>query len=207
MINLVIGEDHNALVDGMKLFLSGQDDISFVGHATNGLELCELVRNKKPDVVITDLRMPIMDGVEATRNILKFAPETKIIAFSMFDQEEAVEEMIRAGAKGYLPKNVNLNDLLFATRQVYMGATYFHHSLHVTAKGEMVDDTKEHLTTRQSEILKLIGKGKTSSEIADTLYIGKSTVETHRKNMIKKLSLNGSGELLRYAMERRYEFE
>lgn len=205
MIRLAIAEDHLALIDGIKIFFEYEEDIEFVGFAQNGQELCELAKRKRPNLIITDIRMPVMDGIEATQKILKQQPEIKIIAFTMFDQDAAVSQMLKAGAKGYILKNSSLKELLFAMRQVHKGETYYDPNITLESSGE-TSKTKGVLTRRQQEILKLIAKGKTNQEIAERLFIGKTTVETHRKNMIRKLSLHGAGELLRYALEKKYDF-
>ncbi len=205
MIRLAIAEDHNALIDGVRLLLDREDDIRFVGYANTGQQLCDLVAQKRPDVVVTDIRMPVMDGITATRLILKFAPETKVIAFTMFDQDKAVEEMLEAGARGYILKSSNLNDLLAAIRSVYKGDNYYDSGICVR-KTSQTTQHKGPLSKRQVEILKLVALGKTNQEIADQLFIGKTTVETHRKNMIRILNLKGAGELLRYALESKYNF-
>lgn len=204
MIRLVAAEDHNSLIDGIKLLLKDVDDITFVGYANNGRELCELVKAKKPDVVVTDIRMPVMDGIVATREILKNNPTVKIIAFTMFDQDDAVRQMLDAGAMGYLLKNSNLDRLLEAIRSVYKGQQWLDDGLN--ASGASQRKTTGPLSKRQIEILKMIALGKTNQEIADLLFIGKTTVETHRKNMIRILGLKGAGELLRYALESKYNF-
>lgn len=206
MTNLVIAEDHNSLIDGIKLFLEYENDIQFVGFANNGRELCELVEKKKPNVVVTDIRMPIMNGVEATKFITQQFPHTKVIAFTMFDQEEAVNQMLEAGAKGYILKNSSLKELLLAIKTVALGETYYDPNISLQNK-RVTHYGKGTLTKRQIEILKLIAKGLTSQEIADQLFIGKTTVETHRKNMVQRLGLRGAGELLRYAIESQYKFK
>lgn len=205
MIRLIIAEDHRALIDGIKIFLEYEEDIEFLGFAQNGQELLELTKKKRPNLIITDIRMPVMDGIEATREISKLFPEIKIIAFTMFDQDAAVSQMLKAGARGYILKNSSLKELLFAIRQVHQGETYYDPNINIESSGE-TSRTKGVLTKRQQEILKLIGKGKTNHEIADELFIGKTTVETHRKNMIRKLDLHGAGELLRYALDKKYDF-
>ncbi len=205
MIRLVVAEDHNSLIDGIKLFLEYEDDIQFVGYANNGYQLCELVKLKRPDVVVTDIRMPVMDGITATQLILKADPSIKVIAFTMFDQDEAVQQMLAAGAKGYILKNSNLKELLSAVRNVYAGQNYYDPSI-VVPEQIISKKNKGLLSKRQIEILKLVALGKTNQEIADQLFIGKTTVETHRKNMIRILNLKGAGELLRYALESKYRF-
>lgn len=205
MIRLALAEDHNALIDGIKLFLRYEDDIEFVGFANNGKELCQLVRLKRPNVVITDIRMPVQDGISATKEILQTEPNIKIIAFTMFEQDEAILQMLKAGAKGYILKNSSLKELLLAIRTVHIGATYFDSNI-IVPKQKSSSKRKGMLTKRQMEILKLVALGKTNQQIADELFIVKTTVETHRKNMIRKLNLQGAGELLRYALESKYNF-
>ncbi|CAL67591.1 response regulator [Christiangramia forsetii] len=205
MIRLVIAEDHTALIDGIKVFFEYEEDIEFVGFANNGQELIELTRRKKPNLIITDIRMPVMDGIQATKEILEEFPNIKIIAFSMFDQDKAVQQMLEAGASGYILKNSSLKELLYAIRKVHEGEHYYDPNITVKQKS-VSPKSKAVLTGRQREILKLIGQGRTNQEIADQLFIGKTTVETHRKNMIRKLGLQGAGELLRYALEKKYDF-
>ena len=204
MINIVIAEDHQSLIDGIKLFLDYETDINVVGEANDGERLLEIVRLKKPDVVLTDIRMPKMDGITATRQLKKEFPECKVIAFSMFEQDEAMHQMQAAGASGYILKNSSLKIVVAAIKAVSNGETFFDDSLKKT-------DTKpgEHdasLSRREIEIVKLVGEGKTSNEIAELLYIGKTTVDTHRKNILKKLNLQGKSELLRYSVEKKYDF-
>jgi two-component system, NarL family, response regulator NreC len=204
MITIVIAEDHNALIDGIKHFVEYEDDIRIVGHANNGRDLLDLVARKRPQLVVTDIRMPIMDGIEATSIISKKYPMTKVIAFTMFDQDDAVKQMLLSGAKGYILKNSSLKELLNAIRRVAAGGEYYDAAIQ---PDRPVKSTKDNpLTARQIAILKLIAQGKTNPEIAELLFIGKTTVETHRKNMIRSLNLHGAGELLRYALEKKYDF-
>lgn len=204
MIRLAIAEDHNSLIEGIELFLEFEEDILIVGTANNGKELLEIVRKKAPDVVITDIRMPIMDGITVTKKILKEFPEIKIIAFTMFDQGEAVDQMLNAGAVGYILKNSRLKVLLTAIRTIYSGKTFY--DPNISSKDPDKKTTKGNLTSRQMEILKLIVEGKSNPQIAKTLFIQRVTVETHRKNMMRKLGLNGPGELIRYGLQKRYKF-
>ena len=204
MIRVALAEDHNALIDGIRAFIEYRDDIIMAGYANNGRELIELVSKRRPHVVVTDIRMPIMDGIEATRQILAKFPDTKVIAFTMFDQEDAVFQMLQAGAHGYILKNSSLEELLTAIRTVYAGESYYDASIQIDSPAPHTKDNV--LTRRQIEILNLIAQGLTNREIAEKLFIGKTTVETHRKNMIRALNLKGAGELLRYALERKYDF-
>jgi two-component system, NarL family, response regulator NreC len=203
MITIALAEDHQALIDGIKLSLEYEDDISVVAEANDGELLIDLVRKKQPQVVITDIRMPKCDGISATKIIKKEFPHIKIIAFSMFDQSEAVNQMKLAGATGYIMKNSPLKKLVEAIRIVAKGDTFYDDaitSFDTTSKEEII------LSSREKEILRLIGEGKTSQEIADQLFIGKSTVDTHRKNILKKMNIHGKTDLIRFAVERKYDF-
>lgn len=203
MITIIISEDHQSLIDGIKLSLEFEEDITVVGEANDGDELIQLVRKKIPQIVITDIRMPKCDGISATRIIKREFPEIKIIAFSMFDQSEAVQQMKEAGASGYIMKNSPLRKLIEAIRAVLSNETFFDDA--IIARDEI---TKENilLSTREKTILRLIGEGKTSNEIAEELFISKSTVDTHRKNILKKMNLYGKTDLIRFAVERKYDF-
>ncbi|MFW0736736.1 response regulator transcription factor [Flavobacterium sp. T12S277] len=203
MITIIISEDHQSLIDGIRLSLEFEDDIAVIGEANDGEELIQMVRKKRPQIVITDIRMPKCDGICATKIIKKEFPEIKVIAFSMFDQHEAIQQMKEAGASGYIMKNSPLKKLIEAIRAVISNETFFDDS--IVVKDEL---TKENilLSTREKEILRLIGEGKTSNEIADVLFISKSTVDTHRKNILKKMNLYGKTDLIRFAVERKYDF-
>jgi Response regulator containing a CheY-like receiver domain and an HTH DNA-binding domain len=204
MITVAIAEDHQALIDGIRSYVRYEDDISIIGHANNGEDLVKLVRLKRPKVVLCDIRMPKLDGIEATKTIIKELPYTKVVAFTMFDQDEAVKQMLEAGAQGYILKNSSLEAVLEAIRTVASGNTYYDKKIHQPSTEK--NSSQSILSSREREILQLIAKGRTSHQIADELFIGKSTVDTHRKNMIRKLGLTGAGELLRYAVEKKYEF-
>ena len=209
MITLAIAEDHQSLVDGIDLLLKYEEEISIVGAANDGERLLEIVRLKQPKVVLTDIKMPKIDGIAATRIIKKEFPHIKVIAFSMFDQEEAVKQMIQAGANGYLLKNSPLEEVLNAIHAVVKGQEYFDAGLDLSFMNSVDQKTtsKPLLSKSERAILKLIGEGKSTSEIATIRFTAISTVEKHRKNMIRKLGLSGKGELLRYALERKYDFD
>jgi two-component system, NarL family, response regulator NreC len=202
MIHVILAEDHQSLIDGIKVFLEYDDDIKIVGEANDGEKLIELVRLKRPDVVLTDIRMPKMDGITATKFIKKEMPACKVVAFTMFEQDDAVLQMQSAGASGYIMKNAPLKTVVDAIRIVAKGGEYF--DINTKASPKSAEDMP--LSKRELEIVKLVGEGKTSQEIADLLYIGKTTVDTHRKNILKKLNLQGKTELLRYSVEKKYDF-
>ncbi len=208
MITVAIAEDHQSLVDGIQLLLKYEEDIEVVGHANDGERLLEIVDHKRPKVVLMDIKMPKIDGISATKLLKKKHPEIKVIAFSMFDQEDAVAQMIAAGASGYLLKNSPLDEVLHAIRTVVTGETFFDQNIDPAFLNPESNTTKAKnlLSKSERDILKLIGQGKSSSEIGAIRFTAVSTVEKHRKNMISKLGLKGKGELLRYALEKKYEF-
>lgn len=208
MIRVAIAEDHQSLIDGLKLQLERINDIQVVGTANDGERLLEIVKLKQPDVVITDIRMPKIDGIVVTSMIKKEWPDIKVIAFTMFDQNEAVQQMLEARASGYILKKSSLQEVIEAIKTVYKGENYFDANIQVHLEEDKNAVHKRGvLTKRQKEILNLIAQGMTSREIADKLFIGVFTVETHRRNMVQILGLKGSGELLRYAVEHKYDFE
>ena len=203
MITVIIAEDHQALIDGIKLSLEMEDDISVIGEANDGEELIQIVRNKRPQVVLTDIRMPKCDGICAAKAIKEEFPEIKVIAFSMFDQYEAVQQMKEAGVSGYILKNSPLKKVIEAIRTVAANKTFFDDAI---ISKDQANKENILLSNREKEILRLIGEGKTSHEIAEHLFISKNTVDSHRKNILKKMSLYGKTDLIRFAVERKYDF-
>jgi two-component system nitrate/nitrite response regulator NarL len=203
MITVIVAEDHQALIDGIKSFLKNESDIEIIGHANDGFSLIDVARKLKPNVIITDIRMPKCDGILATKTIKAELPETKVIAFSMFDHDDAISQMKEAGASGYIMKNSSLQTVLDAIRAVNQGYTYF-----VNEAENEFENTKNELffSSREKEILNLIAEGKSSQEIADVLFIGKSTVDSHRKNMSKKIKTIGKNDLTKFALERKYDY-
>ncbi|MFD2825661.1 LuxR family two component transcriptional regulator [Leeuwenhoekiella aestuarii] len=208
MIRLGIGEDHQSLIDGIQLLIQEESHIELVCTAIDGEELVETVRKKQPDVIITDIRMPKMDGIQATKIIKSEFPDIAVIAFTMFDQNDAVQQMLDAGASGYILKNSSLQTLKKAIETVAAGERFFDSQIDLNFMNTANSSTSKSglLTKRQLEILNLIAQGKTSREIADALFIGVHTVDTHRKNMMRILELKGKGELLRYALDKKYDF-
>ncbi|WP_299884319.1 response regulator transcription factor [uncultured Lacinutrix sp.] len=210
MINLVIAEDHNSLIDGIDVFFKFEEDINIIGKVNDGQALLEFLekRNRHVNVVIIDIRMPNVDGIEATKQITAKYSHIKVIAFTMFRQSDIVKKMIAAGAKGYLLKNARLPILLEAVRAVHNGEIYYDSELPLKNDSSTTEIKKEKLLTKtQDQILDLIGKRLSSQEIADKLFISKHTVLTHRKNITKKLNLKGRDALLSYALNRDYNFE
>jgi len=213
MITIAMAEDHQMLIDGVKSFFEFDENVDIIGSVTNGEDLVKLVSLKQPKLVITDIRMPKMDGIEATKIIKKNFPHIKVLTMTMFDQPEAIKQMLDAGASGYLLKNSGIKMLSKAIVTVGNGETFFDPNVAFNFMNDYIDknvtigkSNKVVLSKREKQILQLIANGKTSKEIAEELFIAKTTVDTHRKNMIRKLSLSGGNELIKYAIDRKYEF-
>ncbi|WP_299017101.1 response regulator transcription factor [uncultured Polaribacter sp.] len=213
MITIVMAEDHQMLIDGVKSFFEYDDHIHIIGTVNNGEELVKLVNLKQPKVVITDIRMPKMDGIEATKKIKKLHPYVNILAMTMFDQPEAIKQMLDAGASGYLLKNSGIKMLHEAIEVVANGNTFFDPNVAFNFMNNYIDknvkigtSNKIILSNREKEILALIANGKTSKEIAANLFLAKTTIDTHRKNMIRKLDLKSGSELVKYAIDQKYQF-
>jgi len=209
MIRVIIAEDHQALIDGIESFFHNNDEIDIIASALNGKELVKLVEKYRPNVVITDIRMPIMDGVEATKIIKRTYKKIHVLAFTMFDQSEAVKQMLDAGAIGYILKNSGLKIMIEAIKTVAKGEKYFDPNVLVNLKKDKKGkkpQKKGILSKREKQILALIAKGNKSTEIAEQLFITKNTVDTHRKNIKRKLGLDLNSDLRTIAVEKRYDF-
>ncbi|AOW16548.1 DNA-binding response regulator [Polaribacter vadi] len=213
MITVIMAEDHQMLIDGVTSFFEYNDEINIIGSVNNGEELIKLVSLKQPKLVITDIRMPIMDGIQATKIIKKKFPHINVLAMTMFDQPEAIKQMLDAGATGYILKNSGIKMLSKAIIAVANRQTFFDPNVAFNFMNNYIDDNvtigksdKIILSNREKEILNLIANGKTSKEISETLFIAKTTVDTHRKNMIRKLDLSSGNELVKYAIDMKYQF-
>ena len=210
---VVIAEDHQILIDGVTSFIEYNEDIKIIGTVNNGKDLVKLVSLKQPKLVITDIRMPVMDGIQATRKIKKQFPHIHVLAMTMFDQPEAIKQMLDAGATGYILKNSGIKILEEAIQTVASGEMFFDKNVTLNFISDYIQDNVKVgssdnvvLSNREKEILHLIASGKTSKEISEELFIAKTTVDTHRKNMIRKLNLDSGNELIKFALEKKYEF-
>ncbi|MFS8639850.1 MAG: response regulator transcription factor [Symbiobacteriaceae bacterium] len=210
-IRVLVADDHAILRDGIRTLLEAQPDIEVVGEASDGVEAVELARQLKPDVVLLDIGMPGMNGIEATRTILQDVPETRVLILSMHDNEEYIFPILEAGASGYVLKRSAATELVSALRAVVQGHTILHPD--VAAKvlagvsrrqrgegGEGPPKRVDGLTERETEILTLIAQGLTNQEIADRLFISIKTVQAHRSNIMEKLDLHDAVELTKYAI-------
>lgn len=209
---ILIVDDHEVVRDGLKNILTSLDNISIAGEAGNGEDAVKMYSSLKPDLVIMDISMPGMNGIEATRVIKEKDPDARILILTMHDNQEYLNQIIRSGAKGFILKNTDKEELLDAVKTVASGDNFFSKDISKliidnyirTAKEtEKNDGYKEvPLTKREIEILKLIASGYSNQEIANILYISYNTVDTHRKNIMHKLSIKNTAGLVRYAIEK-----
>lgn len=208
-IRIVIADDHTIVRSGVISLLSLNPDFEVVGEAENGREAIELVRAQQPDVVLMDIGMPVLNGLEATRRIKKEFPHVKVLVLSGYDNDEYILQMIQSGANGYILKNSFLDDLYSAIRSVNEGMAFFSPSVskiivesyvHKPGEGE-TSKPKRLLTPREREILQLIAEGHLHHQIAERLNISVRTVDTHRQNIMKKLDIHDTAGLVTYAIK------
>lgn len=209
MINIMLADDHHIVRQGLRALLESEQQFHLVGEAGDGIEAVRLANKLKPDVLITDVMMPGLNGLEVTRQVTKNLPQTKVIILSMYTDDAYVLESLKNGASGYVLKGSRASDLVLAVREVAAGRRYLSPPLSERAlelyarRVESVpDDPFELLTTREREILQLVAEGRTSAEIAGQLFISPRTAEGHRANLMRKLGLQNQAELVRYALKR-----
>ena len=204
---VILADDHNILRAGLISLLKSARDFEVIAEACNGRETVNLVRRLIPDIVVMDVAMPDMNGVEATRKITRLAPGVRVLALSGHDDGVFVKGMLEAGAKGYLLKDAATAELLTALNTVLRGRIYVSPSVTDTlvvdylqrVKGEVGPDA-ERLTTREREVLQLVAEGKSTAAIADILHLSDRTIETHRKRIMDKLGIRSIAELTKYAI-------
>jgi DNA-binding NarL/FixJ family response regulator len=207
MISIILVDDHVIMRDGLRHLLDEESDIEVIGEADNGRKAVKLALEKKPDIVIMDIAMQDMNGIEATRQIKSNNPEIKVIALSMHSERQIVVGVFRAGASGYLLKESSSLELVDAIRTIHLGRKYLSQKISDIVLQEISDvkkDTKEIgvdvLTNRECEILQLISEGNSTKKIADILFISPKTVESHRANIMEKLNIHNIPELTKYAI-------
>ncbi len=202
-IRVLLADDHRVVLSGFRSMLDAQADIEVVGEAANGREAVELAERMNPDVVVMDVTMPVLNGIEAVRQIVKAVPSVRVLALSMHKDSVYVREMLRAGAKGYLLKDCQEADLLSAVRAVFGGKGW----LSPDISDAVLDDYRRHVThpidllsPREREVLQLLAESRTNKEMATLLGISVYTVEAHRGRIMEKLNLHTVGELVRFAI-------
>jgi DNA-binding NarL/FixJ family response regulator len=207
---IVIAEDHTILREGLKALLSLNTELVVVGEAQDGREAVRIASELKPDLMLMDLSMPRMNGIEAIKEIKKQHPEIKIIVLTVYKTEEYVLASLQAGADGYILKEANHAEFLLAIKNVLMGKHYLSPEISGKVIEGYLKGQQDHapltvwdtLTSREREILKLVGEGYKNREIADELCISLKTVEKHRENLMKKLDLHTASALTSYAIEK-----
>jgi two-component system NarL family response regulator len=202
-IRVILADDHKILLDTLSLLLESENDIKVLGVATDGRAVLELVASLLPDVVVMDISMPGMNGIEATRRLVADHPKIKVVALSAFAHKQYVLEMLEAGASAYIIKENAGSELVRALQSVMKGQKY----LCSEVAAVVVDNVGHHsmenvpqLGKREREVLQLLAEGGTSPDIAKHLFISTSTVDVHRRNIMKKLGLHSVAELTKYAV-------
>lgn len=209
-IRVLVADDHTIVRDGICALLSLAADVEIVGEAADGREALEQVKELSPDIVLMDVAMPIMGGLEATRRICKEFPQTKVIALTQYADKEYVFPVIEAGASGFISKTAASSDIASAIRSVHRGESFLSPSVakllvedyRQGADLRVRNDPYEQLTNRERDVLKLLAEGHTTQEIADLLVISPKTVEGHKTSLMDKLDIHNRIELVKYAVRK-----
>lgn len=208
-ISVLLAEDHTVVRQGLRSLLSAEPDIEVVGEAENGREAVQLARQLSPDVVVMDIAMPQLNGLEATRQIVNEGLPTRVLILSSYADDEYVQQLTEAGALGYLIKQSAANDLIAAVREIARGNAFFSPSIlkrlleYYRASGlksRLQNRSSEQLTSREQEVLQLVAEGKLNKQIADVLSLSIKTVEKHRQQLMNKLNIHDIAGLTRYAV-------
>ena len=202
-IRVLLADDHKILRKGVRMLIDSQPDMEVVGEAKTGREAIEEARKLKPDIVVMDVSMPELNGIEGTRQICDELTQTKVIALSMHKDSVYVRETLRAGARGYLVKDSEDDDLVKAIRSVHRGEAFLSPAISdavLTDYRKHVSNPVDLLTSREREILTMIAEGKANKEIANTLNLSVYTVESHRGSVMEKLNLHNTGDIVRFAI-------
>lgn len=202
-IRILLADDHAILRKGVRMMIDSEPDLEVVGEAKTGREAIDEARNLKPDIVLMDVSMPELNGIEGTRRICEELTQTKVIGLSMHRDSVYVREILRAGARGYLLKDSEDDDLIRAIRAVARGEAF----LSPAVSDAVLSDYRKHvsnpvdlLTSREREVLTMIAEGKTNKEIANALNLSVYTIESHRGSVMDKLNLHNTGDIVRFAL-------
>jgi len=209
-IRLLLVDDHEVVRTGLRMLLESQEDIKILAEASTASEALQFAEQYQPDVVVMDITLPDMSGIEATRRLKERQPEIAVVALTIHEDEQYFFEMLQAGASGYVPKRAAPEDLISAIRAAFSGEIYLYPSL---AKALVSDylgrrltspeqASLETLTPREEEVLELLAEGLSNDEIAERLVISHHTVARHRENLMSKLNLHNRGELVKYAIRK-----
>jgi len=207
-IKIIIADDHRLFREGLVNLLSDAKDIEILAQAENGMDVIAKAKELNPDVIIMDIGMPVLNGVEATGKLLKELPGIKVIALSMHSDKQYIKGMLEAGASGYLFKNCAYDELIEAIHTVNAGKKYLSDRIteimiqDYLGKEESMPETDSELTERESEILKLIAEGVSTSEISELLFVSVKTIGTHKQHILEKLNLKTSTDIVKYAIKK-----
>lgn len=209
-IRILLADDHTVVRDGLRVLLERQPGFEIAGEAADGIEAVRLAEESLPDVVLMDIAMPLLNGIEATRRIVEKCPKTAVVILSMHYDESYIIRSLKAGARGYLVKDTAKTDLINGIRMVHEGRSFLspkvsrilqdEHMRQLESKG--LEDSYDLLTDREREILQLVAEGRTNKEIANLLSISPYTIDTHRTHILQKLNLHSAPELILYAVRK-----
>lgn len=208
-IRLLLVDDHAVVRTGLRMLLEGEEDIEIAGEADSGSSALNQVSTIKPDVVLMDIGLPDISGIDATTQIKRLSPETAVVALTIHEDEQYFFKMLEAGASGYVPKRAAPEELLTAIRAAAVGEVYLYPSLakllvqdFLTQSRTRPENTLDGLTDREQEVLTLLAEGASNTEIAERLNISPKTVARHRENIMAKLNLHSRSELVKYAIRK-----
>ena len=209
-IRILLADDHTVVRDGLRAMLEKQPDMAVVAEASDGRDSIRLAEEQSPDVVVMDIGMPSLNGIEATRRILAANPRTAVVMLSMHQDESYVLRSLKAGAKGYLLKDSLRGDVIDAIRAVAQGRSFLTRKVRLMLQEDYVrqmesrglEDSYDLLTDREREVLHMVAEGKSNKEVAGSLNISPTTVETHRSHILQKLGIHSVPELILYAVRK-----
>ncbi|MDP1802898.1 MAG: response regulator transcription factor [Bacteroidota bacterium] len=204
-VKIYLVDDHQMLIDGLKAIISSEKDFEIVGECTLPLLAFEQIQLLKPDIVLTDINMPELSGIDLVRKLKPRVSNTKFIALSMFGERSYIKDMLQAGVSGYILKNTGREELVKAINLVMQGHEFFSEEVEQVIESNPVNDEKIntiHLTEREVDIIDCIAKEMTNAQIAEALFISERTVETHRKNIFRKTGIKGVIGLVKFALDK-----
>jgi DNA-binding NarL/FixJ family response regulator len=213
-IKIFIVDDHDLFREGVNLLISGSNIAEIVAEAVNGEEFLEKIGSVEPDIVLMDIAMPVMDGIEATRLAHEKYPELKIIALTMFGDEKYYYQMLQSGVKGFILKSSGIGELLKGITDVYNNKSYFSNELlanliegfkaQLNKEAKITANNSQHLSAREVEVLKLIAIGSSNEEISQKLHVSTTTIRTHRARILSKTGCNNTASLVFYAIKNKF---
>ncbi len=207
MIRLLIADDHQVLIEGLKMLLADNEEITVTQTVYNGRAVLETLKHHPIDVILLDINLPLMNGLDTCKAVKKIYPDVKVLALTMLNKGSFVQQMLKNGASGYLLKNVGYEELIEAIKTVHNGGTYINKETSKLLMDSLMNKSNHkdfipRLTRREKQVLQLIAQEFTTSEIADQLHLSLSTIESHRRNLLTKMNVRNSVGLIKVAMQR-----